>query len=399
MSLSKINYAKLDNQIAFIDDVNNGLDCNCICLSCGKKLVAKNKGKIKEHHFSHYKSNECKYAYETMLHELAKKIIVEDMGIGELPEKKVYFDKVLRDLNVASIFKEFVVAKTECKLGDIIPDVLLIDKNNKPLIIEIYVTHKIDFEKREKIIKQKLSCIEINLSSFNRIITEKELRDYLRQADHNWVNFYLSDAEEEIFINDFTRTDEYEIIPSKAIKYYPKEFCGLKHGQCNGCRYSYYRNNTNTVLCRFKVGSLKENLWLSNLNTSRNSEYFITEINYVKNSQKCKNKYKTIGEIEKELFASSVQIIKIGEIKYEKSNISGSIVSIWNKKKRSRVIVLKNNMEIYEICKGAYKTRVKNKYIEGLKLGINSNSYEKITDYNKKIWCELVKVKESKLIK
>ena len=73
---SKINYALNENQkLVFVDDVPNGKECGCVCPNCGEKLMAKNGGSKREHHFAHLSGTECESAYESMLHLLAKERI------------------------------------------------------------------------------------------------------------------------------------------------------------------------------------------------------------------------------------------------------------------------------------------------------------------------------------
>lgn len=55
-----------------IDDVAKGLSCGCFCPSCGQKLIARNGGIKRIHHFAHASGIDCETAYETMLHKLAK---------------------------------------------------------------------------------------------------------------------------------------------------------------------------------------------------------------------------------------------------------------------------------------------------------------------------------------
>ena len=65
------------NKLVSIEDVAKGLACECHCPACNEKLVAKNCGTKRIHHFSHASGADCKGAYETMLHQLAKTKVQE----------------------------------------------------------------------------------------------------------------------------------------------------------------------------------------------------------------------------------------------------------------------------------------------------------------------------------
>ncbi len=78
---------KSDEQRVFIDDVPNGLICNCICSKCGEPLVAKNGGEIKEHHFAHLSNSYCRG--ETLAHLKAKEIISEKDAIWHIEWGKI----------------------------------------------------------------------------------------------------------------------------------------------------------------------------------------------------------------------------------------------------------------------------------------------------------------------
>ena len=152
--------------ISEIQPHESGLRCNCVCPSCGERLQAK-LPKTKENftpRFAHHNADTCDYATETAIHIKAKEIIekVKHMIIPSVianyrgltkevsPERKVNFDRVV----------------LERRVQDIIPDILAY-KEDRPLIIEIKITHGIDDIKLEKIENLGISAIEIDLSDMD----------------------------------------------------------------------------------------------------------------------------------------------------------------------------------------------------------------------------------------
>ncbi len=72
-SVFRLTYACDKDRVLWnVEDVPNGNACECICPACGEPLMAKNQGTIRKHHFAHQSGAECEYAYESMLHLLAK---------------------------------------------------------------------------------------------------------------------------------------------------------------------------------------------------------------------------------------------------------------------------------------------------------------------------------------
>lgn len=179
----KIQYGLLNNELVHVDSVPKGLACNCVCPSCKRTLVAR-KGDKTTHHFAHYNNNQCDTAYETTLHILAKEILKES--------KKIQIPPVYIGLNNIMVSDEYNVdidkVELEKRINDIIPDIVIYARNNI-LLLEVYVTHKLNTEKIAKIKEYKYSTIQIDLSHLDRHISKEELTKILIDSSKykSWI--------------------------------------------------------------------------------------------------------------------------------------------------------------------------------------------------------------------
>lgn len=186
-----LRLALKEYNIVSIDDVENGKRCNCICPECFSPLVAKNKGKIKTHHFAHALESVCSGGIESALHLLAKDLLLKTKQIF-IPDFKYYFEefRVEKVLIKSNRVFTFETVKLEEKISieneTIIVDALCIT-DNKQLIIEFAKTHFIDEAKKEKLKKLGIACLEIPISS-----GEQERKEFLKQLQSfffksNWI--------------------------------------------------------------------------------------------------------------------------------------------------------------------------------------------------------------------
>lgn len=183
----KHEFGLREGKILHISEITKrerGKACNCICPYCKEPLVAK-KGKQNVHHFAHLVL-ECEphKAYESVIHLIAKDILVEkkyirvpslyflylmSYRINEIQEGVFDIERETREECIIELqhvgkpevdemtikvideqtvsFEEIV---TEVKINDFIPDVLIKSNMGMPLAIEIAVTHFIDDEKKEE---------------------------------------------------------------------------------------------------------------------------------------------------------------------------------------------------------------------------------------------------------
>lgn len=189
MENSILAYAfNAEKKLVYINDVKNGLECGCVCPGCGEMLVAKNDGKIREHHFAHLSGNDCGTGYQTIRHIWAKELLVTNQLVPIV-------------LNGKKLFIRTNKIGMEVKLTDlnIIPDVFAVAKLpfssmglrffwEVPFIVEIYVTHKVDEEKSAIIKQAGIPAVEIDLSKSTAITLEELVKDLSNSDNWNIIN-------------------------------------------------------------------------------------------------------------------------------------------------------------------------------------------------------------------
>ena len=264
-----------NKESVYIDDVPNGKSCNCTCAECGGKLVAKNNGKIKVHHFAHENGNDTIKCSETSLHLLAKKIIVEEKRIPSFVNGQIRFVSV-------------EAVEEEKNLGDIKPD-LYAEYNGRPVAIEIYVSHAIDEIKFKKIQNHKLTTFEVDLS---KIAFEQKI-DVVRTIyninnikliyDEDCVQHYIK--QKKMFI---MTQGEFKPIENGVVRHcHMKGVVGyggivkwrnVSVSICRTCCFGYEVENKNGIFC---VGHLKGAVpwWFVQTNISENRFMSLLETN------------------------------------------------------------------------------------------------------------------------
>lgn len=161
-----------EGRIRSVDDVSRGLACDCLCPSCGEKVIAR-QGEIREWHFAHSSGVECDGAAESALHLAAKQILVDKRGMNlpeitevatvNLPDGRTGTAQAVRQ----SAWLDFQSVELEMTYGEIIPDVV-VRNGDELLFIEIAVTHFVDQDKTLIIESMNIPTIEIDLSVLER---------------------------------------------------------------------------------------------------------------------------------------------------------------------------------------------------------------------------------------
>ena len=241
-----------ENKILHISEVLSGKSCNCICPACNTPLIAK-KGNTKIHHFAHQTTETCEYGFETSLHMAAKEILSNAKTMS-LPKATFNFKGMRRQKiisNERNINIDYV--ELERKTGNVIPDIIIYS-GNKKFFVEIFVTHKIDKEKREKIKELNVSTLEINLSKERETLSIEDLKESLLGNNKNKYWAYHSGVEaygkalysvakkrrmfeDDYFYEYFTRGCPLRIFKRKRWTYY----CA-PNNYCYDCDYCIERN-------------------------------------------------------------------------------------------------------------------------------------------------------------
>lgn len=203
-----------DGKTVSINDIPDnmfGLSCECVCVLCGKALQACSlNGKVRRYFRHHTGFNDincdASTANETALHKMAKEIIeieksvfvparnisLEEAGIKGLPAD------VKKEIKTIEYQKPKVIqgfsAISEKSLNSFTPD-LILNTQRGELLIEIFVSHRVDIVKKQKVCNYGSRMIEIDLSSFkNRVITRDEIRNIILSENNltTWISYPLS---------------------------------------------------------------------------------------------------------------------------------------------------------------------------------------------------------------
>lgn len=236
-SAFRLTYAcDIDGVLWDIEDVPNGNACGCICPACGEPLMAKNQGTVRMHHFAHQSGTECEYAYESMLHILAKDKIREAFLNGESfimeyecrsychNEKACHFvrydeccTKTRKSFNLKDFYdscEQEIPYDTNRRRSDL-KIFSSTHPERKPIYIEFCVTHASDKEKLHsgnKIIEIKLESEQnvISLAKYGFIEPESHNRTLDTEEKQGSIAFY--GFEKRIDYNDNTLYQGIEFV-------------------------------------------------------------------------------------------------------------------------------------------------------------------------------------------
>ncbi len=285
-------YALRDGDLVHIDEVEKGVKCNCICPSCHAPLVAR-QGKLKIHHFAHRKAELCFTGCQTAVHMRAKDILA---GLKQMRLPKyefTYYDKIY---HVSSMPVGIASVELEKRIDNIIPDIIVTTERGQKILVEIFVTHKVDEEKVQKIKALDIPTIEIGLS--NCEISDDVIKAALtRDIDQygRWVYF----GKEQFYLDKIkTVMDTLPIAPDHSVRCPILEDVSIDKanplkGYASECEYCKYRigQSDGAVICTGRgylddVSELKYHLesrkkhFLSSMNVEGMMKALKTSLSY-----------------------------------------------------------------------------------------------------------------------
>lgn len=238
------------NNLVSVDNVAKGLACNCYCPACKERLVAKNGGTKRIHHFAHASGVDCEGAYETMLHQLAK-IKVQEAFLNK-SEFNIQFKHTSYCSNAKSCsfvkgnncytstircfnLKDFYDSCEQEVKYDLInrrSDLKLYSSKHpqrQPIYIEFYVTHASDDFKLHnggKVIEVKIeSEIDIDKIVENGLIESSRYNNtnrYFEEMPDNNTTFWGFKAEDynNTHICHTIKFSRFILYPSGKSQYY-----------------------------------------------------------------------------------------------------------------------------------------------------------------------------------
>lgn len=205
----KLKYALYEKKhLVSVDEVANGLACNCFCPACFCKLEAK-QGDIREHHFAHYDKSECEGAIKAELHLIAinllnelKMIHLPPVTLNRNGKIDYYNDTVLT--NIVHVDEE---------RNNNIPRVVVKFNSGKVLYIEVdvqYAQDKTQFEKYKKC-NQSAIQIQLNHEELKDPVNSIRQKLTLNVSGKRWIN----NSQGEIVLYSSSKGTTYENIVEK----------------------------------------------------------------------------------------------------------------------------------------------------------------------------------------
>ena len=170
------------------DQVARGQACECTCVACEARLIAR-QGAIREWHFAHGSDTNCEHATEAAIHRMAKQLVVDrgeifvparEMARAIYGKKRVWEETLSISVQstglhrVAEAVAEKSIGLTGVEGEFYRPDVLG-DLDGFPVAIEIRNTHAVEEDKLLWLQAHRYSLLEIDVADIADFPPEKLL--------------------------------------------------------------------------------------------------------------------------------------------------------------------------------------------------------------------------------
>ena len=186
----------LTGELLHVDDVENGKACDCVCPdpNCGQRLIAKNGGKKKIHHFAHERGS-CSWGTEYLISLLALEAVTE-RGRITFPTLSFY-DALKREEVVHARAASVRVSGAELKevSGRQAPDLILTWRSRtgseRTFAVVFQLVHRVTDEQVARLAAVTEGVILVDLRADMRRI----MREQGRHADRSTIALTYQDVD------------------------------------------------------------------------------------------------------------------------------------------------------------------------------------------------------------
>ena len=249
-----------NGQYISISKVLPGLACNCNCLECNDRMIAR-KGPKRTWHFAHYKNHTCGLTPETACHKMAKdllkrlKVIMLPAVYAQLGRGTGQYKIMLYQMKSIPFDEVFL----EKKIGNIRPDVIMQVNQNRHLAIEIVVSNPVSPSKMKKIKNDRISTLQIELKGLLDILDNEELEKVIKSDillkswlfnNRLWVFEKIIETNYSRYIPAEKRALGYHIpnCPVATKKWMGTPYANLEN-DCANCKYCFGLAKNEFVYC------------------------------------------------------------------------------------------------------------------------------------------------------
>jgi hypothetical protein len=170
-------FAIRGESLVHISEVSSGRKCGCVCPACNEGLIARKGAKI-SHHFAHDAGSKC--SIETALHSLTKRLIHDGiqraLSAGASIGLSWRCDECQGE-HKGNLLKRGKTVRLEHSLGEVRPDILLLDSSERPLVaIEVVVTHPPEPEARDFYERENITLVLVKVGDAASLESLRDLK-------------------------------------------------------------------------------------------------------------------------------------------------------------------------------------------------------------------------------